>query len=47
MDEKSEEELERIANKITAEMVRNLNAPQPRPEPPSNDTVPELEPEEE
>lgn len=27
MDEKSEEELERIANLVTAEMIRNLNAP--------------------
>jgi hypothetical protein len=29
MDKKSEEELERIANEITAEMVRGLNAPKP------------------
>lgn len=27
MDEKSEEELERIANLVTAEMIRKLNAP--------------------
>ena len=27
MDKKSEEELERIANLVTAEMIRNLNRP--------------------
>lgn len=44
MDKKSEEELERIANQITAEMIRDLNAKQT--EDPEKASVPEEETEE-
>jgi len=33
MDKKSEEELERIANLVTAEMIRSLNTPKPKDAP--------------
>ena len=44
MDQKSEEELERIANQITAEMIRDLNAK--KNEDPGKAAVPEEETEE-
>lgn len=47
MDKKSEEELERIANQITMEMIRNVNAlkappSEPRPDP-ANGSVAEAD----
>ena len=42
MDKKSEEELERIANQITTEMVRNLDGlKRPTEEPRPDDAIPD------